>query len=230
MQLSPRLLAVSDLVSCTGCLADVGTDHGYIPIYLTETGRITRAVAMDINRGPLERAREHIRQKGLEDRIETRLSDGVMALRPGEAQTVVIAGMGGGLICSILREGRKILSHTQECILQPQSEIEQVRRFLQEEGYSILQEDMVYEDGKYYPMMRVVHGSMELSDVIEFRYGPRLLEKKHPCLASYLDQEEGKWQGVLEKLEEQHTERAAQRIGEVADQLAQIRRAKERMR
>lgn len=230
MQLSKRLLAVSNLVTCTGCLADVGTDHGYIPIYLTETGKISRAIAMDINKGPLERAREHIRQKKLEDRIETRLSDGVMALQPGEVQTVVIAGMGGNLIQKILREGREILFQTEECILQPQSEIELVRKCLQEEGYCIQEEDMVWEDGQYYPMMRVIHGSMNLLDIIEYRYGPCLLKKKHPCLVRYLKQEEEKWLGVLQKLKEQHTERAEQRIGDVTDQLAQIQRAKERMR
>ena len=104
MQLSKRLLEVSGLVSYGSRLADVGTDHGYIPIWLTEQGAIRSAVAMDINRGPLLRAQENIRRHRLEEKIKTRLSDGVAELRPGEADSVVIAGMGGSLMVKILKE------------------------------------------------------------------------------------------------------------------------------
>lgn len=230
MQLSKRLLAVAHMVTSTGCLADVGTDHGYIPIFLMQEGRIHRAIAMDINRGPLQKAREHIRQNGLEDQIETRLSDGVEALAPGEAQAVVIAGMGGGLVRKILKEGREVFARAEQCILQPQSEIELVRRFLQEEGYCIQEEDMVFEDGKYYPMMRIVPGSMGNLDPIEYKYGPCLLRRKDACLKSYLEQEERLWERVIEQLRENDTERSARRMQEVDQQLAQIRMAKERIR
>lgn len=97
MQLSQRLLAVADLASAGHCLADVGTDHGYIPIYLMEKGNYERAIAMDVRKGPLLRAEENRKSHGFEDRMDLRLSDGVAALREGEADTVVIAGMGGGL-------------------------------------------------------------------------------------------------------------------------------------
>ena len=94
MELSKRLMAVACLVTPGNRLADVGTDHGYIPIYLIKENRIPHAIAMDVNRGPLLRAQEHIRMEGLEERIETRLSDGMKMLLPTEADTVVIAGMG----------------------------------------------------------------------------------------------------------------------------------------
>ena len=104
MQLSQRLLAVADLASAGHCLADVGTDHGYIPIYLMEKGNYERAIAMDVRKGPLLRAEENRKSHGFEDRMDLRLSDGVAALREGEADTVVIAGMGGGLVIDILSE------------------------------------------------------------------------------------------------------------------------------
>ena len=156
MELSKRLQAVAGLVTAGSRLADIGTDHAYIPIYLTEKGLLSGAVAADVNRGPLKRAEENIREHGLEGRISTRLSDGFSALEPGEADSAVIAGMGGGLVIRILSEGRRVVSGLRECILQPQSEIEKVRAFLLEEGFFFLMEDMVEEDGKYYPMMKVV--------------------------------------------------------------------------
>ena len=156
MELSKRLQAVAGLVTAGSVLADIGTDHAYIPIWLTESGRIRGAVAMDVNPGPLERAEENIREHGLKDHICTRLSDGFAALKPGEADCAVIAGMGGGLTVRILREGRSIVRTLKECILQPQSEIEKVRAFLLEEGFLFIKEDMVEEDGKYYPMMKAV--------------------------------------------------------------------------
>ena len=105
MELSKRLQAVAGLVTAGSRLADIGTDHAYIPIYLARSGKIPEAVAMDVNRGPLERAEENIRAYELEDRIKTRLSDGFSALEQGEADSAVIAGMGGGLMSRILKEG-----------------------------------------------------------------------------------------------------------------------------
>ena len=108
VKLSARLAAVAALVEPGSRVADVGTDHGYIPIYLVQTGIADRAIAMDVRSGPLERARAHVDRlpPGCRERIETRLSDGLKALSPGEADTVVIAGMGGELMIRILDEGR----------------------------------------------------------------------------------------------------------------------------
>ncbi|MCD7735981.1 MAG: class I SAM-dependent methyltransferase [Lachnospiraceae bacterium] len=157
MQLSRRLLAVAGMVTPGYVLADIGTDHAYIPIYLIENKRISHAIAADINEGPLARAKAHIQEHGLEYRIETRLSDGLSAFLPGEAQSIVLAGMGGALTIRILQDGMERLESAElpELILQPQSEISQVRAYLQDSGWSIVQEDMVFEDGKYYPMMKV---------------------------------------------------------------------------
>ena len=98
MELSKRLKAVAGLVTEGASVADIGTDHGYVPIWLIQSGKASRVIAMDVNEGPLERARGHIRSKRLENVIFTRKSDGLQALHTGEADTMIAAGMGGGLV------------------------------------------------------------------------------------------------------------------------------------
>lgn len=156
MQISERLRAVAGMVS-PGCrLSDVGTDHAYIPIYLIQNGTVPQAIAMDINQGPLLRATENIRRYGLSGQIETRLSDGLEKLQAGEVDTILIAGMGGLLMVRILEYGRAVLPGCRELVLQPQSDIRSVRAWLEENGWQIDREDLVFEDGKYYPMMRAI--------------------------------------------------------------------------
>lgn len=215
MQISKRLQAVSDMVASGSCLADVGTDHGYIPIYLVEEKRIPSAIAMDINRGPLSRARENIERNGLSDQIETRLSDGLDALLPGEADTIVIAGMGGPLAVEILKRGRAVLESCRDLILQPQSEIWIVRRYLDENGWRIRRENMILEEGKYYPMLLASRGNSEALDIVKLFYGPRLLEKRHPVLLDYLKKEREKLREVREKLSVSGSEKAAERKREI---------------
>ena len=101
MELSKRLKAVAGLVTEGASVADIGTDHGYVPIWLIQSGRAAKVIAMDVNEGPLERARGHIRSKRLENVIFTRKSDGLQALHVGEADTMIAAGMGGGLVIRI---------------------------------------------------------------------------------------------------------------------------------
>ena len=105
MKLSKRLETVASFVPKGSNIADIGTDHGYVPIYLVREGQAEHAVAMDVRKGPLERARAHVAEAGLGSRIDVRLSDGLAGLKPGEADCVVIAGMGGELIIHILEEG-----------------------------------------------------------------------------------------------------------------------------
>ena len=135
MELSVRLQAVADMVTEGTKVADVGTDHAYIPIYLVEHDKNPSAIAMDINRGPLKKAEENISSHNLENKIETRLSDGLKQLHLGEADSVVIAGMGGGLVVKIMEEGTLHKKYVKEWILQPQSEISKVRQYLNENGY-----------------------------------------------------------------------------------------------
>lgn len=154
MELSKRLQTVANAVTPGSRVADVGTDHGYVPIYLVERGLCSGAIAMDVNEGPLARAEEHIRAEGLSDRIQTRKSDGLVALAPEETDAVVIAGMGGALMCRILQDATAFLEAGRELILQPQSEWFKVRRLLSASGYRIIQEWFLEEEGKYYVVIK----------------------------------------------------------------------------
>ena len=227
MELSKRLKAVAELVTPGMRLADVGTDHGYIPIYLTEAGVIPSAIAMDINKGPLERAKEHIREHGLEGKIQTRLSDGLKNLQMNDADWMIAAGMGGGLVIRILSEERDTAGSLKELILQPQSEIDSVRKYLTEEGYRIVAEDMVYEDGKYYPMMKAVPcmagaGEIPYSEE-ELEFGRVLLQQAHPVLGQFLEREMEIQNRILSALESQESVRAKKRMEEISYRIEWIR-------
>ena len=225
MQLSKRLQAVARLVTPGSRLADVGTDHGYVPIWLFEQGKILSAIAMDLRKGPLERAREHIQMHGLDAHIETRLSDGLDKLLPGEADSIVIAGMGGMLVVKILSQGQKLLSSVKELILQPQSDLDAVREYLHRTGFVIVKEDMIFEDGKYYPMMKAVHGENTDDRKIWFLYGRLLLENRHPVLKSYLEKEYDGCCKLLEKLSRTSTEVAKHRCEELSEKKLLIEEA-----
>ena len=226
MELSKRLYAVAGLVTEGASVADIGTDHGYVPIYLVERGIASKVIAMDVNQGPLNRARMHIVGHGLGDRIETRLSDGLARICPGEVDTVIVSGMGGPLTIRILQEGKEVAEQLNALILQPQSEICRVRRFLTENGYRIEQEDMVLEDGKYYPVMRVVHGTKEPYEEWEYLYGKRLLEARHPVLLEFLKRELHIKESILEQLAGRSgSESARERAEEICREREWIQKA-----
>ncbi len=204
MELSKRLQTVAMAVTPGNRLADVGTDHGYIPIYLVKKGLCPKAYAMDVNKGPLARADEHIRQEMLSDRIETRLSDGLSKLSPEEADTIIIAGMGGELICRILREASDFLSANKEFILQPQSEWFKVRHLLHDFGYHIKKEWFLKEEGKYYVVIKAFPASGgkkdSYPDEFQYVYGYCLLKERNPVLLEYLRKEKDKKQQILERM------------------------------
>lgn len=225
MQLSKRLLTVAGFVTPGSRVADVGTDHGYVPIYLVETGRSPGAIAMDINEGPLLRAQQHIREACLEDYIQTRRSDGAAALKSGEADTLIVAGMGGPLMEKILTQGREVLESCREFILQPQSEIREFRKYLQRNGFRIEQEDMVQEDGKFYPILRTVHGRMEWEKEIEFRFGKLLLEQRHPVLLDFLRREQKVNREIMERLAGNKSRAGQSRLAQMEEERLEIEAA-----
>lgn len=216
VRLSLRLKAVADYVRPGSRIADIGTDHGYIPLYLAQTGRAASALAMDVRTGPLERAREHIKRyeewaggAGAEETkasaaahcaIETRLSDGLKELRPGEADTVIIAGMGGELEIRILEEGRHVWDSVTHWILSPQSDLDKVRLYLEEQGFFIEDETMVKEEGKFYTVMSVIRGQMKYGRPVWYCYGKPLLEKRDRVLKEFLEKEKDRVAGILDTL------------------------------
>jgi len=225
MQLSERLLAVAGMVKLGNRVVDVGTDHGYIPIYLVQEKKVPSAIAMDIRTGPLSKAKANVTALHMEEVIQTRLSDGVQALKENEADTLIIAGMGGGLIRKIIEDGRVVLESVEEFILQPQSEIGLVRRFLANERYCIIEEDMVFEDGKFYPMMRVIRGCMFYDREIFFKYGKLLLEHKNLTLKQFLEKEKDVYLKLREQLLRRQGSNIADRLCEIEQELEYINEA-----
>ena len=216
MQLSQRLSSVASMVTAGNCLADVGTDHGYVPIYLYERQIIPHAIAMDVNKGPLERARVHIAEYGFQNKIETRLSDGLAALKPGEADSVTIAGMGGPLIIRILSAYPEVTASLKELILQPQSEISEVRVWLGEQGYEIVEEHMVFEDGKYYSMFKAVKNEKcRALSALECKFGRLDVLKEIHVLKAFVERELNNKQNILEKLRSENTEKSNGRAEEI---------------
>lgn len=192
MELSKRLQTIADMVSPGLTVADVGCDHGFVSIYLYEKHITKKVIAMDLRPDPLARAKEHIEAFGYAEYIETRLSDGVTALAVGEAEAVICAGMGGRLMAKILSDGYEKVIAMKELVLQPQSELQFFRAFLRENNLHIIEEDMVKEDGKYYPILKVVPGVEQSatetnSQRIADCFGPCLIAKKHPVLKEFLE-------------------------------------------
>lgn len=199
--LSKRLKAVADMVTKGNIAADIGTDHGYVPIYLVKNNISKRAYALDINEGPLKMADKNIRLEGLSDKITTVLSDGMEQMKDNMAETVIIAGMGGDLIVDILSRGKNIKG-VKELVLSPHKRIDLVRKFLSQNCWKIIKEDMVVDGGKYYTIIKAVKGqNTEYTDV-ELSYGKYLLETKNQILKQYLQKENEKFSKILNTMKE----------------------------
>ncbi|MBQ6091090.1 MAG: SAM-dependent methyltransferase [Lachnospiraceae bacterium] len=189
VKLSERLRTVADLAGDNiSSLADVGCDHGWLGISLLLEERATHVIGMDLREGPLSHARENALGSGLgSDRFETRLSDGLDRLAPGEADVIVMAGMGGVLMCGLLTRGIEVARAAKRLVLSPQSHIEEVRALLAAEGFVITDERMCRESGKYYTVMQVNPGSAAyaLKDE-ELFFGPVLIKKREPLFLEYV--------------------------------------------
>lgn len=205
--LTNRMEAVVDMVSPQSfTIADVGCDHAYVSIALIERCLAQKVIAMDIRTGPLAIAEKNVKAYGLKEKIELRLSDGLNELSPGEADIIIIAGMGGLLMKNILEKGRETLLHTGKrpvLILQPQSDVKEVRIFLYENEYHIVQEKMLDEEGKYYTVIKAEPGKTDkyVSDA-EWMYGRYNLEHRDAILYTYLKKQQQTLEGIQCRLED----------------------------
>ena len=185
MELSPRLAAIAGRVPPGSRLADIGTDHAYLPAYLILEGTIPSAVASDVNRGPLDRGRETARLAGVEEKIDFRLSDGLKGLGEDEADVIVIAGMGGELISRILSDAPwtkgKLL------LLQPMTAQPELRRWLNGNDYRIERETVVREGQKLYVILTVRGGADEPYSIGELWAGRQRRGESVPLRLDYLE-------------------------------------------
>ncbi|MDR1549785.1 MAG: class I SAM-dependent methyltransferase [Hungatella sp.] len=233
MKLSKRLETIASFVPEGSRIADIGTDHCYIPIHLVQEGKAKHAIAMDVREGPLLRAQAHIQEAGLQTQVEVRLSDGLLKLEENEADCVVIAGMGGELMIHILEAGRDLWESIPYWVLSPHSELDKVRRFLEEQEFFIERETMIKEEGKYYTVMGISRetraGNKEERE-ISYRYGRSLLESKDPVLKEYLKKEEEQLGQIMKGLSVSSTDAAIRRMEELKFELAYNKEAQDAVR
>lgn len=199
--LSARLLTVVSQIKGR-TLADIGTDHAYVPITACLSGTIDTAIACDVKPGPLAKAAAHIHACGLESRIQTRLGDGLSPVAPGEADCIVIAGMGGMRIIDILTRDRETARSAKQLILQPQHDIPHTRKMLHAMNFEITGEYMAREDDRFYTIITVqpVSAADGWSET-EYLLGKHLLRQKDPVLYEYLEREIKKMSGYISTAE-----------------------------
>lgn len=182
MILTGRLLTAASLIPKGKTIADIGTDHGYLPVYACKQKWIPRAIAADIVPGPLQAAIAHVQGAGLAAMIECRLGDGLTCIRPGEVDGAVICGMGGPLMVRILQQSPVVWKSMQFLILQPQSHTGVLRHFLYTQNWHVEEETILMDDGRLYELMRAVPGKAEPLPEWMYEVGPINWQRKNPLL------------------------------------------------
>ncbi|CEI73445.1 tRNA (adenine(22)-N(1))-methyltransferase [Romboutsia hominis] len=203
MKLTDRLLKIASLVTKGKKIADIGTDHGYIPVHLLNEGYIDFAILADVNKGPLENARKEVRHNNLSDKVDLRLGSGIEVLKKGEVDEVIIAGMGGILISELLEANIEVAQSTEKFILQPMQAQKELRKYLLNNGYEILDEVLVREDFRIYEIIvaKYTGKNTNVEDEIFYEVGNKLIENKDELLNEFIDKRIHTYTSILNKLE-----------------------------
>ncbi|MTI81444.1 MAG: SAM-dependent methyltransferase [Firmicutes bacterium] len=217
--LNKRLLALASYVPRGKIIADIGTDHAYLPIYLVSTGIAPSAIAADVNEKPLGKARDNVSSNALTNRIDLRLGDGLQVISPGEAQVLLIAGMGGGTIKRILQQSPQVLTDIERIIMQPMGDEHYLRTWLINNGWKLVEETLVEEDERIYTVIVSEKGIEQLDDEIILEVGPRLVEKNHPLLPKLLKKLIGKYHRIVHGLEKSSRPEAKARLKQVKEHI-----------
>lgn len=187
IKLSPRLEVIANCIAGAESMADIGTDHGYLPVYLVENEMVARAIASDTNQQPLKKAEKIISEQQLEKQIETRLGSGLSVLKPGEVDVVVMAGMGGLLIRDLLEAQPDVAMQKKKLVLQPMNNQAVLRKYLEAAGFRIVREDLAREGDRVYEVIVVEPGAMTFTNLLEYKLGFEFYTHKHPLLGALID-------------------------------------------
>ena len=203
MKLTDRLLKIASLVDEGKKIADIGTDHGYIPVYLLNNNKIDYAILADVNKGPLENAKKEVRHNKLDEKVDLRLGSGLEVLNPNEVDEVIIAGMGGILISELLEAKKSVSQTVDKLILQPMQAQNELRKYLYNNGYEILNEVLVKEDFRIYEIIvaKYTGKNTEVNDDIYYEIGSKLIENNDKLLHEFINKKINSYEGIISKLE-----------------------------
>ncbi|EES50404.1 class I SAM-dependent methyltransferase [Clostridium botulinum] len=216
MDLSKRLNWILEYVDKCNTVMDVGTDHGYIPIYLVKNKIVEKAIASDINKDPLQKAKINASLDGVIDKIDLRLGGGLSPLKKNEVQGVIIAGMGGNLIRDILEKDINKVRKLDYLILQPAQNPEVLREYLYNSNYEILNEDLCFDEGQFYELFKVKYkiGENTKLDPIFYEISPVMLKENNKLIKEYIKSKIEKYNKILSFIKEE-TETAKLRKEEI---------------
>lgn len=224
MELSIRLKKIASLVDRCNSIADIGTDHAYIPIYLVKNSICRHAIASDINKGPLEKAKQNVMMENLQNKIELRLGGGLSTIKPLEVQSAIIAGMGGNLIRDIIEDDIEVFKGLEYSIFQPVQNPEVLRKYIYIKGYEILDEELCKEDDKFYEIIKVRYAEKPINiEPFYYEISKTLIDKRHPLLKEYIYSKIERYYKIIRYIDES-TENAQSRKNEI---LKNINRMKE---
>lgn len=226
MELSKRLKAIADKVKPHSKVADIGTDHGYIPIYLVKNRQVDKVIAMDINKDPLKKCQSNVEAYGVSDRIETRLSDGVKNLNKNEVDTMIIAGMGGKLICNIIEAGKEVVESIETLIISPHTDIKFVRSYIVSLNRTFVEEVIKDEDHLYHIFTcsneEYKKNSNEQIEALHLQFGKEPIVSKNPVYLEYLESYLVKQELLLNELKKKNVQSRVDEIEKVVDSLRQV--------
>ncbi len=222
LSLVGRLAALVACVPQGARLADIGTDHAYLPIELVQENIIVSAVAGDVHLGPYKAAKEHVEGLKLEEKISVRLGNGLAVLYPGEVDTAVIAGMGGQTILEILNNNPEVVISLKRLVLQPMVAAAAVRRWLNENGWCLVEEQLVQEDGRLYEIIVAEQGISSACESVMYDIGQKLWDEKSSLLTLHIDQLIAQTKRVLGEMSVSSNAKKSLKYHEYKERLEQL--------
>ena len=217
---------MADMVGVNCRLADIGTDHGYLPVWLLQLGKITYAIASDINAEPLNHARQSAREYGVSG-IDFRLCGGLEAIAPTEVDTIVIAGMGGETIIHILEQATWSKDGKHTLLLQPMTKTELLRDWLADHGYRFIKERLVWDKDYLYPVMQVTGGDQPKLTTLQRRVGVAMSDD--PLYGEYLTQHIAKLQRAIDGMNSSHNDGNQAKVQEFSALLQELEQERSRL-
>ena len=216
---SLRLKLIANLVDKNSIVADIGTDHGIVPIYLSKEEISKKIIAADISEKSLNKLCEKLELNPQIDNIDLRVGNGLSVLKPFEVDTIIISGMGGNLIEEIITDSMESAKSANSIILGDNNEGEQIRHFLHENGFKIVDEVDLYENEKYYQILKVKTGLEIYNDDIDYEFGKILIEKKSENLLKFINEEINSMENIVSHLNNIESDSSKERLEELDDKL-----------